>query len=62
MKNALATEGPLSVSVDAYRWQFYASGVYNDCHDDHITLATLLVGYQTDDVWIMRNSWGTTWG
>lgn len=48
MKNALATEGPLSISVDAYKWQFYASGVYTDCHDDHITLATLLVGYQTD--------------
>lgn len=62
IKNALAEYGPLSVSVDAYRWQFYTSGIYNDCHDDHITLACLLVGYQEDGAWILRNSWGTEWG
>ena len=45
-KNALAEYGPLSVSVDAYKWQFYVSGVYNDCYDDHVTTACLLVGYQ----------------
>lgn len=45
MKTALAENGPLSVSVDAYKWQYYVSGVYNDCHDDHVTLAVLLVGY-----------------
>lgn len=33
VKETLATLGPLSISVDAYQWQFYISGVFNNCHD-----------------------------
>lgn len=62
IKNALHQYGPLSISVDAYKWQFYVSGVYSDCYDDHVTTACLLVGYQEDGAWIIKNSWGTTWG
>lgn len=40
----------------------YKSGIFNSCPEtgtvDH-TVA--LVGY-TPDYWIVRNSWGTTWG
>lgn len=62
MKNSLATLGPLSVCVDAYKWNLYASGVFNDCHDNEVDHAVLLVGYQEDGAWIVKNSWGPTWG
>ncbi len=62
MKEALATLGPLSISVDAYQWQFYISGVFNNCHDSEIDHAVLLVGYQEDGTWIVKNSWSDQWG
>lgn len=33
LKENLATLGPLSISVDAYRWQYYYSGIFNQCGD-----------------------------
>jgi cathepsin L len=60
---------PISVSVDASSWSVYKSGVYT-CPTPGGTLdidhAVQLVGYGTDptagDYWIVRNSWGATWG
>jgi C1A family cysteine protease len=37
------------------------SGVFSTCGST-LNHAVVLVGYQTDDVWIVRNSWATTWG
>jgi cathepsin L len=62
IKSTLATAGPLSVCVDAYKWSLYVSGIFNDCHDSETDHAVLLVGYQDDGAWIIKNSWGTTWG
>jgi cathepsin L len=62
VKETLATLGPLSISVDAYRWQFYISGVFNDCHDNEVDHSVLLVGYQEDGTWIVKNSWSDAWG
>jgi cathepsin L len=49
--------------------QFYSGGIYNTTECSTITLnhAMLLVGYGTDtssgrDYWILKNSWGTSWG
>jgi len=49
--------------------QSYGGGVFTGCSEDktHIDHVVQLVGYGHDsdlgqDYWIMRNSWGTTWG
>jgi len=67
MKAALAIK-PLSVSIEADKtvFQSYKSGIFNattcGTNLDH---ATNVVGWGTAsgvDYWIMRNSWGTSWG
>jgi len=55
---------PISVCVDASTWQYYTSGVLKVCGDsiDHCVQIT---GYTTMDdlpAWIVRNSWGASWG
>jgi cathepsin L len=60
---------PLSVVVAAGSWNLYKSGVFT-CPTPGGTLdldhGVQLVGYGTDptagDYWIVRNSWGATWG
>jgi len=64
MRNYLVAKGPLSVCVDASSWSFYTGGVYpaSSCTTsiDHCVMAT---GYDvTGGYWIIRNSWGTSWG
>ena len=67
MKSALAIK-PLSVSIEADTrvFQSYTSGIFNSslCGTtlDH---AVMVVGWGTSgttDYWVLRNSWGTTWG
>jgi len=65
---AIATVGPLAISVDAGTWDSYESGIYNGCNQTHpdIDHAVQLVGYGTDaklgDYWLVRNSWTPFWG
>ncbi|KAM3147596.1 hypothetical protein pb186bvf_000403 [Paramecium bursaria] len=60
VKSALANY-PLTVAVDANNWQWYSSGVLSRC-GKQLNHAVLLVGYNSDDTWIIKNSWGTEWG
>lgn len=70
LKEALATIGPVAVSIDAsgYNFHHYKSGIYYDdyCSNTHTNHAVLVVGYGTDehdrDYYIVKNSWGTSWG
>jgi len=70
LKAAVATQGPVSVLIDAKHLSFvlYKSGVYDekDCSFFSPNHALLVVGYGTDpnhgDYWIVKNSWGTKWG
>jgi cathepsin L len=64
---ALATIGPIAVSVDAEPWMSYSSGVFTGCGTSRIDInhAVQAVGYGTasgKDYWIVRNSWGSFWG
>lgn len=66
--HAVAKKGPISVSVDASSWSSYTGGVFDGCNQTNpdINHAVQLVGYGTDpvagDYWLVRNSWGTSWG
>ncbi|XP_065332688.1 procathepsin L-like [Cloeon dipterum] len=71
LKEAVATIGPVSVGIDAFTHSFldYSEGVYYEplCIKFLLNHAVLAVGYGTDektgmDYWIVKNSWGTTWG
>lgn len=59
LANAL-TGRPISVAVDATNWSPYKSGIFNNCKTG-LNHGVLLVGI-TDDWWVVKNSWGTTWG
>jgi C1A family cysteine protease len=63
----LLTYGPASVTIDggAANFKSYKSGIFDStCHQ--LTHAVILVGMGTDptygNFWIIRNSWGVTWG
>ena len=62
--NAVATVGPVAISVDA-GWMMYEEGVYSSACGSTIDHAVGLVGYGSDngeDYWLVRNSWGSGWG
>uniref|UniRef100_A0A7S4R2E2 Peptidase C1A papain C-terminal domain-containing protein n=1 Tax=Alexandrium monilatum TaxID=311494 RepID=A0A7S4R2E2_9DINO len=59
---AIATAGPVVVTVDAEKWYSYKSGIFDSCRPDAIVNhAVLAVGYDQRSL-IIRNSWGREWG
>lgn len=66
---AVAERGPVGVSVGAtFMWNIYSGGIFDSClRDSVLNHAVTLVGYgedagTKDKYWIIKNSWGSSWG
>ncbi|CAF1316663.1 unnamed protein product [Rotaria sordida] len=69
LQAAIATIGPISVAINAglSSFHFYKSGVYNDprCKSTPLNHAVLAFGFNktaSQPYYIVKNSWGTSWG
>jgi cathepsin L len=69
LMNAIATVGPIAITVDASEWHSYESGVFSGCNQVNPDLnhGVVLVGYGTDETtgenyWLVRNSWNANFG
>ncbi|XP_054846267.1 cathepsin O isoform X1 [Eublepharis macularius] len=66
MMKILVTWGPLVAIVDAISWQDYLGGIIqHHCSSGEANHAVLITGFDTTGgipYWIVRNSWGRSWG
>lgn len=64
---AAAALKPVSVAIEADQtgFQFYSSGIFTAACGTNLDHGVLVVGYDTTastPYWIVKNSWGTSWG
>jgi len=75
MAQYLVANGPLSIGINANAMQFYRGGISHPprilCRHSSIDHGVLIVGYGVADYpvfnktlpyWIVKNSWGPSWG
>lgn len=64
MSSYVLSTGPLSVCLDASSWSSYTGGVLTVCGKqvDHCVQAVGVNIGASEPYWIVRNSWGTSWG
>jgi len=65
LQSTLKSVGPISVAIDASQLQFYHTGILSCSSVNALNHGLLLVGYgqeQGNSYWILKNSWGSSWG
>lgn len=69
LQRIVGTVGPVAVGIDASNLTSYTGGIYTCPTYGGMDHGVLVVGYGTDttttpptDYWILKNSWGTSWG
>jgi C1A family cysteine protease len=58
-------KGPIAIGVDATSWQTYMGGIMTNCISSAVDHGVLIVGFNdvnSPPYWIIKNSWGPTWG
>jgi cathepsin L len=68
MKEFIA-KGPVAALINGdFGFQAYKSGVYSGCPSSFskslssLNHAVVIIGYDVDGNYIVKNSWGTSWG
>jgi C1A family cysteine protease len=54
-------QGPVSIGVDAGKFQTYRGGILSNCYGQSLDHGVLAVGY-TSEAFKIKNSWGRSWG
>jgi len=69
LASKVASIGPIAIAIDASNWSFqlYSSGIYDEpsCSSSNLDHGVGCIGYGSEgskNYWIVRNSWGTSWG
>eukprot|EP01135_Chromosphaera_perkinsii_P010844 Nk52_evm1s2256 gene=Nk52_evmTU1s2256 len=61
--DALANVGVVSIAMAVDRaFQFYSGGIYNGPCAASLNHAIIAVGYRKDEYFVIKNSWGSSWG